>query len=159
MHNEIKKKDKSTSNKLGSYISGLIFNTLFLFLANRLPEWNFNFITDQYTSVLFALYLSFGLQASGNLMLILYRPLPLHHITQVVFNGISFYASYMLFTVFPLDFSSVDSFFGKPISLSPLNMVFKVLFGVSMAVSLISGLVNLIKFIRTIVSAPGDGER
>ncbi len=157
MHNEIRRKDTSARNRLGSYISGLIFNTLFIFLAIKLPEWNFGFITGEYEHVLFALTLSFGLQASGNLMLILYRPLPLHHITQVVFNGVSLYASYMLFTVFPLDFSNAGSFLGKKLPLSPLNTVFKVLFGVSMAVSVISGLVNLIKFIRTIVTPPEDG--
>ena len=147
------KKETDVPNKLGNYISSLIFNCIFLFIANKLPDWDLAFLTPEYTKVLLAINISQGIQASGNLMLILYRPLPLHHITQVVTSFLSFYAAYMLFTVFPFDFTASSGLLSKIIQNVPLHLILKIIFGISMAGSVIKGITNLIKFVISIVKS------
>jgi len=145
------KKEKRLPNKLGNYISSLIFNCIFLFIANKLPDWNLAFLTPEYAKVLLAINISLGVQASGNLMLIMYRPLTLHYITQVIINFLGFYAAYMLFTVFPFDFTASTGVIGKIIQNIPLRLILKIIFGIGMAGSIISGITNLVKFIVNIV--------
>jgi len=146
MSTELEKQKKDLPNKRSNYIANLVFDIIFLIVVNLLPGWNVSFLTDQFPAVLRIINVCIGIQASANLMLIMYKPLPLHHITQVVLSGVGFYLAYTLFTVFPFDFTSLGGPVGKALQFFPFRIVLKVLFGIGMAANGIKGIISLIKF-------------
>ena len=146
MSTELEKK-KNLPNKRGNYIAELVFDIIFLVIANGAPVWwNLSFLTDQYPTLLRIINITIGIQASGRLMLIMYRPLPLHYITEVVFSGIGFYLAYSLFTIFPFDFTSLGGAVGEAVSFFPFRIVLKIIFGIAMGANIIKGIVNIVKF-------------
>ena len=101
------RKSKTPPNNLGTYISSIVFNGIFLFVINKIPEWNPAFITESFADVVWILNASIIVQLIGNGLLILFHPLFFHHLVNLLFSVVSFIAVYRIFRVFPFDFSMV----------------------------------------------------
>ena len=89
----------------GAYIGSIVALAIMLFVANRIPSWDWRFITDDYPAVLWALNLSILVQLAGNAILVFVHPRFLHYLAQTVFNIVSLLALVILTSVFPIDFS------------------------------------------------------
>ena len=45
-------KEKHTNRRKGEYISAIVWNLIWLFIANKLPNWDTGFLNDHYLTVL-----------------------------------------------------------------------------------------------------------
>ena len=94
---------------MANYIFAVVINGVFLFLVNKIPDWNPAFIADTYSSVLWALNLSLIAQIAGNFLLIFYHPMVLHHIGNILFSVFGFIALIVVYTVFPFHLPKLRS--------------------------------------------------
>ncbi len=147
-HEQEHVKKKNRPNKLSNYIPSVIFNFIFMFVINKVPDWNILFITEQFSAVLWALNLALAVQIAGNFMLIFYRPLFLHHLIHVIIALFSLLSLIILYTVYPFDFSFVGDWF---------DLVIKIILIAASIGTVISGIINLIKFFTSLAKI-GKGE-
>ena len=128
---------KKPPNRVSNYIPSVIFNAAVLFVVNKLPDWNIAFITADYPDILRAVNMSLIVHIAGNLILIFIHPLLLHHLANTVFSVFSLVAAWVIFSVFPFDFSAVVG--------SWLNTVVRICLIVGIAGSGVSIVVNLVR--------------
>ena len=128
---QVSRKDKQQQpNKRSNYIANVVFNTLFLVIVNKVPDWNIFFITEQFPAVLWALNLALGVQISANFMLIFHHPLSLHHISQTVVSIFQLISIYIIITIFPFDFSFLGNWF---------SILLKAVLGIAFFATLVTG--------------------
>ena len=100
---------KTPPNSLANYIVSAVINAVFLFLVNKIPDWNLAFIADTYPNVLWALNLSLIVQIAGNFLLVFYHPMVLHHVGNMLFSIAGFIALIVVYTVFPFHLPELRS--------------------------------------------------
>ena len=133
---------KDRPNKPINYILAGIFDGIFLYVLRQLPRWNVPFITEAYPEILGAVTVSLSVQIAFSAVLVLFHPLWLHYLAQVVFSGVSVMALAVVIQVFPFDFSAlVDSW---------LNTVVRIVLIVALVGTVIGGVVNLVRFLRAL---------
>jgi hypothetical protein len=142
MENQKPEKKKSQPNSLANYIAGAVFNGVFIFLVNKIPDWNLAFISDGYSQVLWALNLSLIAQTAGNLVLIFYHPLLVHHIGNLLFSVLGFIAIVVLYTVFPFNLADSQNW---------LRILLRVVMIVGMVGTAIAFVVHIVGCIRAVV--------
>lgn len=130
---------KEKESKKSEYVFAVIFNLIAFYIANNIINWNLSFITPSFTQVLWAINLAIGVAILGNIILLIYDPPWLRHITKAVLNVFSFIAAYTFYVVFPLSFSQnlINIFFVFLIILIMIGIVvatayelFKLFFGI-----------------------------
>lgn len=131
-------KEKAKPNRSINYVGSLAAAGLMLFLINKIPDWNFSFVRDNYRDILLAVNLSLGIQAVFSFVLIFYHPLFQHHLANFVISAVSIFALSVILHVFPVDFSIVTGEW--------LNILFRILLIVSITGSAISVIFHLINF-------------
>lgn len=136
-------KKKARPNKVSHYIGGIIGNAILLIILNLLPNWNLSFITEEFPDVLWAINLSLGVQIFGYFVLIFIHPLFLHHLANVVFSAVSLIPIYVLYVVYPLDFTGLG--------LAWVDKLFKIILIVAFVATVIAVIVHLIKGIRALL--------
>ena len=88
------------------YIAAIIFNFIFLYIFNNLLNWHVYFVTSALTEVLWIINLSIVVAIIGNFLMLLYRPDWFRHVTKIVLNVVAFAAVYLVYIVFPFNFSN-----------------------------------------------------
>lgn len=133
---------KEKPNKMINYILGGIFDGILLYVLRQLPRWNIPVITEGFPEILWAVTLSLSVQIAFYVVLVLFHPLWLHYLAQVVFAVFSVLALGVLIEVFPFDFAElVDPW---------LNVAFRIFLIVILVGTVISGVVNLVRFLRAL---------
>jgi hypothetical protein len=129
-------------NKMINYILGGIFDGILLWVLRQLPRWNVPVITDAYPGILWAVTLSLTVQIAFYVVLVLFHPLWLHYLAQVVFAVFSVVALGVVIEVFPFDFAAlVDPW---------LNVAFRIFLIIILVGTVVSGVVNLVRFLRAL---------
>ena len=136
-------------NKRANYIASAIFNLILLWVVNKIPDWNIIFITDKFVAVLWALNLSIAVQIAANFMLIFYNPLFLHYLAETGIALVSLIAVFVLYTVFPFDFSFVGDW---------LNLIVKIALLIGVIGTGITAIVNLVRFFKALKTETGNIE-
>jgi hypothetical protein len=88
------------------YVAAIIFNFIFLYIVNNLLNWHVYFITSALIEVLWIINLSIGVAIIGNFLMLIYRPDWFRNVTKIVLNIVAFVAVYMVYIVFPFNFSN-----------------------------------------------------
>jgi hypothetical protein len=136
------------SNRPSAYIGAVIFNAIFLYVLNRLPDWNVPLLTEAFRDVLWAINLSLIVQIVGNFALIFHHPLILHHQAHIAFHTVSVVAIYTLYRAFPFDFS--------PIPIAWFGIFFRVVLIFALISTIVSGVVHLVKMLRLLFLPPRE---
>jgi hypothetical protein len=88
------------------YVAAIIFNIIFLYIINNLLNWHVYFVTSALIEVLWIINLSIAVAIIGNFLMLIYRPEWFRHITKIVLNIVAFIAVYLVYIVFPFNFSN-----------------------------------------------------
>ena len=64
------------------------------------------FCNQCFTEVLWIINLSIAVAIIGNFLMLIYRPEWFRHVTKIVLNIVAFVAVYLVYTVFPFNFSN-----------------------------------------------------
>ncbi|MBN1837613.1 MAG: hypothetical protein JW820_17280 [Spirochaetales bacterium] len=129
-------------NKMINYVMGGIFDGILLWVLHQLPRWNVPVITEAYPDILTVVTLSLAVQIAFHAVLVLFHPLWLHYLAQVVFAVFSVIALSVIIEVYPFDFAGL---------VGPwLDTAFRILLIVILVGSVIGGIVNLVRFLRAL---------
>ncbi len=90
----------------GEYVGAIIVNFILLYIFNNLLNWHVYFVTSAFNEVLWIINLSIAVAIIGNFLMLIYRPEWFRHITKIVLNIVAFAAVYLVYTVFPFNFSN-----------------------------------------------------
>lgn len=93
----------------GEYVGAIIVSFIFLYIVNNLINWHVYFITSAFNDVLWIINLSIAVNIVGNFFMLIYRPEWFRHVTKIILNIVAFVAVYLVYIVFPFNFS--NSFF------------------------------------------------
>ena len=99
-------------------------------------------ITESFPEILPVVTLSLTVQIAFYVVLVLFRPLWLHYLAQVVFAVFSVLALAVVIKVFPFDFAGLVGEW--------LNIGFRIFLIVILVGTVISGVVNLVRFLRAL---------
>jgi hypothetical protein len=130
-------------NKMINYILGGIVDGILLYVLHQLPRWNVPVITDRFPDILPVVTLSLSVQIVFYVVLVLFHPLWLHYLAQVVFAVFSVIALGVIVEIFPFDFAELVGTW--------LNIAFRIFLIVILVGTVISGIVNLVRFLRALV--------
>jgi len=133
-------KEKAVKSKRSEYIVAIIFNLIFLWIVNKIPDWNPGFIKDNYMVVLWILNVNILIQIAGNVLMLLAGLPVIRHLTLILTESASFVTMMVLFYIYPFDFSHFHG-------LSWLDWVFPIALIVGMVVSVLKVFSNLWKLI------------
>jgi hypothetical protein len=97
------------------YIAAIIFNLIWWYIVNNLLNWQVYFVTNAFNEVLWIINLSIIVSIIGNALLLFYSPERLRHGVKIIINIVSFIAVYLVWDLFPFDFS--NSFYDWALSL------------------------------------------
>jgi len=86
------------------YFVAIIFNLIFLYIANNLLNWHVYFITNAFNDVLWIINLSIIATIIGNALLLVYSPERFRHVIKIILNIFAFIAVYFVYEVFPFNF-------------------------------------------------------
>jgi len=131
------KPGKTPPNRISNYIPSVICNIILLIVVNKIPDWNIVFITKSYPEILRAVNMTLIVHIAGNLILIFIHPLFTHHLANVVFSVFSLIAAWVIFSVYPFDFSQIVGTW--------LNTVIRICLVIGIAGSAISIVVHVVK--------------
>lgn len=131
------KSGKTSPNRISNYIPSVIFNIILLIVLNKIPDWNIVFITSSYPDILRAVNMTLIVHIVGNVILIFIHPLFTHHLANAVFSVFSLIAAWVIFSVFPFDFSEIVGAW--------LNTLIRVCLIIGIAGSAISIVVHVVK--------------
>ena len=135
-----KKKKKSPAMRRASYIFGIFFAILFLWIINNYENLGWKFITQDFDQVVdivrFSIYLSIIVYG----LFIFYDKKLFYFLGKLAVDGISIYISVRLFQVFPFDFNHLFGGWGW------LNDVFPYLLILGVIVAGISIIVRTGKY-------------
>jgi hypothetical protein len=126
----------------GHYVGAILGNLIGIAIINTVLLWRQHtqgVILSSWIDILWAANLSLVVQMLGNLLLAFYRPPRFAALMRALFAAASLVSLIVFFLVFPLDFSRLVGAW--------LNTLLKVLIVVGMAVTLITGTVQLVRFI------------
>ena len=99
-------KDKSLRNRRAEYITALIWNLVWLFVVNKIPDWHLQFINDHYPAVLWALNMNIFIQIGGNILMLVFDIRFIRYLSRIILETANFFLLIILYYIYPLDFSS-----------------------------------------------------
>ena len=132
----------------GHYVGAILGNLIAIAFVNTVLLWRQytqGVILETWINTLWAANLSLVVRMLGNLLLAFYRPPRFNSLMNALFAAASLVSVIVFYLVFPLDFSRLVGGW--------LNTLLKVLLVVSMVATLITGTVQLVRFIV----GPGHG--
>lgn len=98
-HNILKKRKSD-------YIGAVVINIIILYLINKVPGWNFKFIKDGFTAVLWVMNINFVLQIAGNLCLVIYSERWFRNLVNLLLHTIGFVMFISLYIMYPFSFAN-----------------------------------------------------
>ena len=133
-------KDKSLTARRGEYVWAIIWNFIFLWVINKLPDWNLGFITESFGAVVWLLVANIFVQIGGNLLMLIFDHRAVRYLARILTEAASLVTILALYFIFPFDFSDFHGLFW-------LDWVLPILFIISMVVSALKVLSNLWKLV------------
>ena len=133
-------KDKPAHTRRGEYIGNIVFNLIFLWVVNKIPDWDPGFIRDNYNVVLWMLNLNILIQIGGNLLMVMIEFPSIRYLSRIVMEASSFLINIVLYYIYPFDFTHYHGLFWIDIALPVLLII-------GMVVSALKVLANLWKLI------------
>ncbi|MBE0646545.1 MAG: hypothetical protein IH596_02055 [Bacteroidales bacterium] len=124
----------------GEAIWSIVWNLIFLYFVNKVPEWGLPFINDRYDTVLWILNLNLLLQIAGWALIFFLDFSWLWHVVRAVLDAASLVVLLVLYFLYPFDFSTVGGW-------SWLDVVLPIVFIIGMVASGIGVIVHLLKLI------------
>jgi len=134
-----KEKPKAAKKKTGKagFIAAIIINLIFLFIFNSLPNWHVSFLTSAYSGILWAINLSIGATIIANILFLVYGTGWFRHLVQLILNIIALFVIYLIYAVFPFNFTG-----------AAWDHWVKIILIILMACLGIATIVELVKFLR-----------
>ena len=134
------RKDQPDHTRKGEYIGNIIFNLIFLWVVNKIPEWNLAFIRDNFNVVLWILNVNIIIQIAGNALMFLIEFASIRYFSRMVIEASSFVTQIVLFYIYPFDFAHFHGLFWLDWFI-PLGLI------IGMVVSAVKVFANLWKLI------------
>ena len=103
--------EKPGKNRKAEYIATIIVNLIWLFIINKVPDWDLKFINDRYMAVLWALNLNVFIQIGGNLIMLIFSLRFVRYLAKMVMEAANFFVMLLLYYIYPFDFSEVAGWF------------------------------------------------
>lgn len=98
---------RRSNPKLG-YIISILVNIFMWFVFHNLLNWGIEFVTPEFTQVLWALDLSIGVTIIANALFLIYDPPWFKYLGQMAMNVAGIISVYTLWRVYPFDFGGLD---------------------------------------------------
>lgn len=124
----------------GEAIWSIIWNLIFLYIVNEVPEWDLPFISDRYDTILWILNINLVLQILGWALILFLDFRLLWHLVRAVLDAASLVVFLVLYFLYPFDFSAIGGW-------SWLDVVLPIVFIVGMVASGIGVIVHLFKLV------------
>jgi len=124
----------------GEAIWAIIWNLVFLWIINKVPDWDLIFINDRYEMVMWVLTLNILLQIAGYAIVFFLDFRWVWYLVRSVIDAASLVVLLVLYFLNPFDFSGVSGW-------EWLDIVLPIVFIVGMVIAGIGMVVNLIKLI------------
>lgn len=124
----------------GEAVWSIIWNLIFLFIVNNVPEWDLPFINDRYDTVLWILNLNLILQIIGWGLILFLDFHWLWHLVRAIHDAASLVVFLVLYFLYPFDFSGIGGW-------TWLDIVLPVMFIIGMVASGIGAVIHLFKLI------------
>lgn len=113
---EVSKTHRKRAARKFGYVVAIVVNLILMYVFNNLLRWNWHgfwgprgvlawpIITPRWADVLWALNLSISISIISYVLLLLYDPLWLRRLAEIVRNLFGILVLYMFYAVFPFDF-------------------------------------------------------
>ena len=124
----------------GEAIWAILWNLFFLWIVNKVPEWNLEFISDRYDLILWILNLNIAIQIAGYVIVMFFDYRWSWHLIRTILDAASLVTLLVLYFIYPFDFSTIDAW-------SWLDTVVPIIFIIGMIGSALGMIIHLIKFI------------
>ena len=92
----------SSARQFG-YIVSIIFNILFVYIANNLLNWNVSLFTEDFAKCLWAINLSLGVTIFINFIFIFFDRKWFKNLMQAFGNVFAFISAFVFWRIFPLN--------------------------------------------------------
>ena len=135
-----KKVAKSRKKHRGEAIWAIIWNIFFLWIVNKVPDWNLAFISEQYDTILWILNLNIIIQIAGYVFILFLDFRWFWHLVRTILDAASLVTLLVLYFIYPFDFSTIDGW-------SWLDVVIPIAFIIGMVASGIGIIIHLVRFI------------
>lgn len=132
--------EKSYGKRKGEYVGNIIFNLIFLWIVNKIPDWNPGFIGGNYGAVLWILNVNILIQIGGNALMWIFDFRMLRYLSRIIMEASSFLTVMTLYFIYPFDFSHY-------LNLSWIDRILPILFIIAMVVSAFKVAGNIWKLI------------
>jgi len=133
-------KEKAKTARNGEYIGAIIFNLIFFWVVNKIPDWHLGFIKDNFMVVMWILKVNIVVQIAGNSLLLIGLPSTLKYLTRMITELSGFITTMVMFYIYPFDFSHFHGLFW-------LDWFLPLAFIIAMVVSAVKVISNLWKMI------------
>jgi len=133
-------KEKSFSRYRSECIWTIIINLVFLYIVNKIPDWDLKFIKESYGAVIWVLNVNILIQIGGNLLMAVFDFSWIRYLSRIILEAASFITTLVLYYIYPFDFSHVHG-------LSWIDWLLPVAFIIGMIVSAIKVIANIWKLI------------
>lgn len=133
-------KEKPAKNRRGEYITAIIWNLVWLFIVNKIPDWHLRFINEHYPTVLYALNMNIIVQIGGNAVMLILDFRFVRYLSKILMEAANFLCLIIIYYIYPLDFSGTGGWFW-------LDTVIPILLIIGMVVSALKVFSNTWKLI------------
>jgi len=133
-------KEKSFSRCRNESIWAIIINLIFLYIVNKVPDWDLKFIKDNYGAVLWILNANILIQIGGNLLMTVFNFSWIRYLSRIILEAANFITILVLFYIYPFNFSNFHG-------LSWIDWLLPIAFIVGMIASAIKVIANIWKLI------------
>ena len=95
---------KKQNRKIG-YLFTIVINAVLIYVFNNLLNWGVPFLTDDFTRVLWAFDISFGVTIFLNFTYLIHDGIRYRHLGQMVMAVIAIFVLWLLLIIFPFTFA------------------------------------------------------
>ena len=124
----------------GEAIWAIIWNIFFLWIVNKVPDWNLDFISGRYDTVLWVLNLNIIVQIAGYVLILFLDFRWLWHLVRIILDAAGLVTLLVLYFIYPFDFSDIDAW-------AWLDIVIPIIFIIGMVASGLGMIFHLFRFI------------
>jgi len=104
-------KEKPYSSKRAEFIWNIIWNFVFLWVVNKIPDWDLDFIRNNYGAVLWILNVNIVVQIVGNFLLVMITLHSIRYLIRILVEASGLVTLLSLYYIYPFDFSHWHGWF------------------------------------------------
>jgi len=98
-------KEKPYSANRAEFIWNILWNLVFLWIVNKIPDWNLDFIRDNYGAVIWILNANIVIQIAGNFLMAMITLYSIRYLLRIIVEASSLVTLLSLYYIYPFDFS------------------------------------------------------